>query len=1024
MKPGATKTDDDWVFEPTRAEPPDEAPATPLRGLLRESSDDDDDLPPLPERLGRFQVVRRLGQGAMGMVFEGYDETLDRKVAVKQLRAGSGAHHYQRLLREAQALARLSHPNVVGVYDAGEYEGHFYIAMELVDGQTLWDWQQTPRPWPDCLRVYVEAGRGLAAVHDEGIVHRDFKPANCIIDAQGRAKVLDFGLARGVDDDEVPAERVRPSVQTQSQEIHLPNAEAAEPQEVAQADTIDVPGPPDIDAAMAQSSRSGSHSGSTLSALSLQLTRTGTMLGTPAYMAPEQATGEPTDARGDQFSFCVALYEALYGERPFPGNPGLALAAGHEPSFAGKTPAGLPAVPKWLQAVLRRGLATEKEDRYPSMNDLLEVLERTHRHRRWMAGGGVGLVVLLGVGSALALRETPCDGLRDAPMAAWGDAQRESVEQALRATASEHAEAAWIATADGLDEYARDWSEARAQACEATRVDRVAGEDLLELRMACLDRRAMQVAATVDVLAEADHPIVAHAAQMVRSLPSVSPCLDAEPLRQAPVLPEDLAEPAAEIRALLARSWAFDAAGQSLRGLPAAEEAVAAARALGADAAPLVAEARYDRGRLYRSARRLDDARDDLQAVLLHAEHVGDQTLALETLRELLTVAEDHGDRSAFAAWMTMARGKLRRLPDEPRHQAQLSFLEGSLALRNDDYERAIEHLQEAVSRFRPLGARASLDTGRALLQLGKAQARLRRDDQAEQTLARAEALAHEEGLLPLLADVLLEHGRLHFDRGRASEAERWLRQSLALRIGFDGPTSPVTIPPRVMLSMMLQQRGELEAAQQMVEQARASLGPEVPPRNRAQVMNLLARVHRQQGDWEAAVDDYQGVEEALAAVPTPDPVEQAMLHSNVADCLRMMKRFDSARTRYERAIEGLRIHAPQDDFRNVYPYYGLASLLDEQGDRVGARGVYRRALAFHEGAPRDREVGAMLRWKLARTILGTPDSPDAERHVALGHLDEALRQYRENDDTQMVAEIHTFIDECGPRCRVEPPTR
>jgi len=1048
-------TDDDWLDEPSRsgraeragrAEPTDRAGRGPderlehadTRHAQSPSGDDHDPLEEraIPTRLGRFQIVGRLGQGAMGTVLEGYDVTLDRRVAIKLLNAGSGSHHYKRLLREAQALARLSHPNVVGVYDAGEDAGRFYIAMERVEGQTLWDWQKTPRPWSDCLRVYLEAGRGLAAVHAEGIVHRDFKPANCIIDAQGRAKVLDFGLARGVDDDDEARLRktrastdagmiVRARAGTEPSPSATPRASeparspARSPDAAAALETVDVPQPPELDAAMDRPA--AAPSGSMLGALSQQLTRTGTMLGTPAYMAPEQAAGEPTDARADQFSYCVALYEALHGERPFPGNPGLALTAGHQPTFTGKTPAGLPKVPMWLQAVLRRGLSAKREDRYPSMDALLAVLERTQRRRRWLTVGGLSALVVAGLGATAMLRDRPCEGLRDAAMATWGEAQRATVERAVRATTSEHAAEAWAATAAGLDDYAAAWSEARAQACEATRVEHVAGEDLLELRMACLDRRAMRVAATVELLAEADDHRVAHAAQMVRSLPPPSPCLDAETLRAAPTLPARLAAPAEAIRAQLARSWAFDAAGQAQRGLPAAEEAVRAAEALGPEATPLVAEARYDRGRLYRAARRLSDAREDLQAVLLQAEQSGDASLALSALRELLTVAQDQGDQSAFAAWMTVARGKLQRLPDEPRHQAQLSALEGLWALRDGDPERAVERLSEAVEQFRSLGSGALLDTGRALLQLGVAQGELRRDDEALRTFDEAEALARREGLLPLLSDVLQQRGDLHFDRGHPEPAEAQLRASLALRVTFDGPTAPVTIPPRVALAMLLRQRGELDAATTMVELARQSLGPEVPARSQAQVMSLLARVHRQQADWEAALDDYQGVEQALAAVPTPDPVEQAMLHSNVADCLRMMRRFDAARQRYERALEGLRIHAPDDDFRRVYPLYGLGSLLEEQGDRLGARDVYRRALAVHEAAPRDREVGAMLRWKLARSILDEPAGPGPEHDQALALLHAALRQYREYDHAAMVAEIGAFIDECGSRCQPVP---
>ncbi|MCA9707015.1 MAG: tetratricopeptide repeat protein [Myxococcales bacterium] len=611
-------------------------------------------------------------------------------------------------------------------------------------------------------------------------------------------------------------------------------------------------------------------------------------------------------------------------------------------------------------------------------------------------------------------------------MPAWGEPQRAAVEQALRAASPEPAAGAWETTAAGLDAYATAWRDAKARACEATRVERVAGEELLELRMACLDRRALQVAATVELLSEADGSTAAHAAQAVRSLPEVEPCLDVERLRRTPPLPPSLEHQAEQIRGLVARSWAFDAAGQALRGLEAAQQAIEGARALGDEGASLEAEARLNRGRMYRAIRRLADARDDLEAVLQHAERGADEALALDALQELLRVAQDEDDGSAFGAWMTVARGKLAARADEPRAEARLHYLEGLQALRDEQFARAEASLEQAVEAHRRLGPAASLDTGRALIELGRARARLHHDEQAEQTFARAQALAEGEGLLPLLADVIQERGQLCFDRGRSDEAERWLRRSLELRVGLHGPTAPVTIPPRVQLAMLLQQRGEHEAALAMVDAVRDDLGPEVPDHSRMQVMYLLARVHRQQGDWQAALDDYRRVEQIMAELPTPDPVEQAMLHSSVADCLRVLQRPEAARSRYERAIEALHVHADRDDFRLVYPLYGLASLLDEQGDTVGARNLYRRALQIHQDAPRDREVGAMLHWKLARAgLTGRPEpGPQPERQQALQHLQQARQQYQALGDAEMVAQIDAFRDECGSACLAPSQSR
>ncbi|MCA9649741.1 MAG: serine/threonine protein kinase, partial [Myxococcales bacterium] len=565
MQPEDTRRIEDWALNPTVVDDSKGSRSGRQSEPERWGIADEQ----LPERLGRFRIVGMLGQGGMGRVLEAHDDTLDRRVAVKQLHQDAGPGHRQRMLREAQALARLSHPNVIQVYDAAEQDGRLFIAMELVDGQTLWDWHKTPRPWPECVRVYEEAARGLAAAHAEGIVHRDFKPANCIIDDRGRVKVLDFGLARGVDD----MDEAEPSVEERVRTLGVAidpvtvvepgltrvDGDLASPVAVVprgdEDDARDGEAPPDSADASPSPARSDDavggraivdHSG----ALSLRLTQTGAMLGTPAYMAPEQAAGRPPDARSDQFSLCVALFEAIYGERPYAGSPGFALLADEGAGLEfPRVRAGLPGVPGWLRKVLARGLSADKVDRFPTMVALLEAIERGHRRRRrvGLAVAAAGVLAAAGLWMAGAREAAPCEGLRDAGLPGWGASQRTAVREALGSEGGERGEALWTATERGLDEYARAWSDVRARACEATHVERVASPELLELRSACLDARALRVQATVEQLSSADSQVAAHAAQAVRSLPPVEPCLDAERLRGVPPLPPALADDASEI---------------------------------------------------------------------------------------------------------------------------------------------------------------------------------------------------------------------------------------------------------------------------------------------------------------------------------------------------------------------------------------------------------------------------------------------------------------------------------------------
>ena len=320
--------------------------------------------PSVPDRFKQYVVLGTLGRGGMGVVLEAFDKSLDRKVAIKLLHRDLGGAHSQRLLREAKALARLSHPNVVQVHEVDEVEGQAYVAMELVEGQTLQEWQAERRPWRECVQVYLQAGRGLAAAHAKRLVHRDFKPGNAILDEDGRARVLDFGLVRrsneeAVDDDEdrggVPS-TIEPA-RTEAQQV--------------------VP-------------------------LDLSLTDTGTVLGTPAYMPLEQTQGGEADAKSDQFSFCVSLWEAVYGERPFEGATLTELVAAMKDGVVRAVPKGSD-VSVTLRKVLLRGLAADPMQRWPSMDALLEQLQRlvAPRARRWVALGLTAGLAALGGGLAL-----------------------------------------------------------------------------------------------------------------------------------------------------------------------------------------------------------------------------------------------------------------------------------------------------------------------------------------------------------------------------------------------------------------------------------------------------------------------------------------------------------------------------------------------------------------------------------------------------------------------------------------------
>jgi len=294
---------------------------------------------PAGTTLGRYEIASKLGSGGMGVVYRANDPDLDRVVAIKVLHDGPDGSRpsellQQRLMREAKAMAKLSHPNLVTIYDVGSINKHVFIAMELVDGKTLRAWMAEPRhSWRERVRVLIDAGKGLAAAHAAGVIHRDFKPDNVLI---GRhVQVVDFGLARNVVD-------------------------------------------------------SGEFSGAANRALAgaTNLTHTGALIGTPAYMSPEQHRGDPTDERSDQFSFAVTAFHALCGYRPFDGETVAEISTAVLKGELRPVPETAE-FPAEVFDVLARALSTNPMERYPSMLAMIAALERAAApkqvHRRpWL----------------------------------------------------------------------------------------------------------------------------------------------------------------------------------------------------------------------------------------------------------------------------------------------------------------------------------------------------------------------------------------------------------------------------------------------------------------------------------------------------------------------------------------------------------------------------------------------------------------------------------------------------------------
>ncbi len=381
---------------------------------------------PIGEMIGRYRLERELGAGGMGVVYVAFDPDLERRVALKVLRATTSPEAAQRLQREARAMARLNHPNVVTVHEVGTANGRDYIAMELIEGETLADWIRTAkRPELEIVDAFVQAGRGLAAAHAAGVVHRDFKPHNVLRAASGRIEVTDFGLAREAHSEAIAAD---PLVAT------LP-----------------------VDASNTKSASGAVGVSSTTPSSLAGLTVTGSLLGTPAYMAPEQWTGGTVSPATDQFAFSVALWEALAGERPYrePTVEGLRAQILEGPSELDASK-----LPRRLRSVLLRGLDPDPKRRWPSMAAMLAVIEKRGRMGSIvLAAGGALVIAGAAIAIAVSLRgagEPSCAAPALAPATVWSDRSRAVLLDAGHTSAVKL-----------LDADLQRWTSARSLACAA-----------------------------------------------------------------------------------------------------------------------------------------------------------------------------------------------------------------------------------------------------------------------------------------------------------------------------------------------------------------------------------------------------------------------------------------------------------------------------------------------------------------------------------------------------------------------------
>ncbi len=731
-------------------------------------------------RLGRYIVREPLGFGGMGVVHEAFDPELNRQVALKRLSFEVNDHAgRERMMREAQALAQLSHPNVIAVHDVGRIGDEVFIAMELVEGTTLEKWAEAPgRKVDEILGALAQAGEGLMAAHAAGLVHRDFKPDNVLVGKDGRARVIDFGLAR------------------------LANAGGGERSEPFERSDI-----------------SSRDSFSSEDRLHGTVTAVGAAVGTPAFMPPEQYGGPATDARSDVFSFCVSLYWLLYDKWPFRGKGSDRRAA--KESGRVEVPPSRPRISRRLRSLMIRGLSASPADRPPLAAIVAELRRDPKRVQRVAALASV-FVVLAGLATFGLLRRdgvAPCSNSSQRLVGVWDDATRARLRDALVKSGRPYAVDTFRRVDAIVTGYTRDWVAEHQATCRATRVDGTQSAEALDLRMRCYDQRLGGVRALVDALVVPaganDGNAVDNAVVAAQRLLALADCRDVEALRRIIPLPADpvARQKVIELDNRVRGVAALVDAGRLEAAEAQAKPLLADARALGylpleIDSAVMLANVRKDGGEPA-------EAKALLEEIIEKGSRAGDDVAVANAWISLMAVLGlDLADPAEALKLQRSAEAAVLRGGNTIYLQATFEHVLALVTRRLKRYDEALAHNQKflALAEQEP-GNKQSV--GIALNNLGSNFLDLGQPDKALDHYQRAETYWTE--LLgadhPDVGTALTNIGLILSDRGDLDGAQRLYERALRIKEAAYGPEHPSLAATLAGLGVIANQRGQIELA-------------------------------------------------------------------------------------------------------------------------------------------------------------------------------------------------------------------
>jgi tetratricopeptide (TPR) repeat protein len=866
--------------------------------------------------IGRYIVLDRLGAGAMGVVYLAIDPELDRKVALKLLKhardepSGSMSEGARtRMIREAQALAKLSHPNVVAIYDVGARGDDVWIAMEFVEGETLRGWLGARRRgWSEVLALMEQVGRGMAAAHAAGLVHRDMKPDNVMIDRGGRARLMDFGLARA---DAGPSEAVAAGG----------------------------------------------------GALSIEVTTAGAIIGTPAYMAPEQLMGRAAGASADLFALCVTFWEALYGARPFAGGAIEELRINVSTGRVLRPRRGGGA-PRWLEKVLTRGLAAEPTQRWQSVAAMLDALERQKQRRKGLrALGLVGFVVGLGITgvtideAATRRKIASCEAEGRAIDEVLNEGARAQIERAFLATGKPGAAVIFEKTAPWLERWARSWAAAATEVCVASTVERRWDHETAGRARECLEEGRASFEALVAELAVADAITLVRATGAAAGVSTADGCVDPVRLRERPMTPPAQQAQVRALRAALAKVRSQRVSGHFAEALTAAEAALAEAKALGSPL--MIAAAELEVGLSEKEEGAYVKAEASLLRALAAAREAQAPRIALISMMQLVWVVGDRGSRFAEGVvWAEAARTLLTlQLGSQRLDQAELENNLAQVYLARRSHAEALALQERALAGWR-------------------------------------EEFGPDH---PTVAQGLNNLGNVRRSMGDFAGSIRLHQEALASRVAAFGEMHPLVAGSLSNLALATGGAGDLEGRialdTRALEIREALLSADHPLI--AESLNNLGGAFLNLDKAEAAEPLYA---RALAITESAPPERRqprfvGTLLYNIA--LIRAKRLDleGAAAMFERSRATFEAALGPEHLDLTYPMHGLMEIAVNRADYAEALALAQQILALREaglGAGHPEVADALLGRATVRLAMGAGEEAAADAARALA-IDEAV---------------------------------